>query len=397
MAAVAPLPSAAAHVVTRFLLYSPSARTPIRSSSSSSITDERRRESAIYAQVTFACNRSLFDVWCRCRRARADQHQPIRNGLQHAGRVRPGSNRCDRPIRRRAERAHPRDSRRVCSRHRLSGPLEQGVVRGRARFARTGVRAGLRDERPFLRQLHEHRRRHRRRAVPAIRRIRSSPMPSSRFDLAGAEPADPRSSRSRSANHNGGNLAFGPDGYLYIGLGDGGSATIPAHRAQNPTELLGKMLRIDVNVADSPSRRLSRCRRTTRSRGGPRGRCPRSGASACATRGGTASTIRRAAAPARWSSRDVGQGAWEEINYEPRRSRRPQLRLAQSRRARTTTSRSLPPAFTPLVDPIHEYDHATGAVDHRRLRLSRQRARRRRYGPVFLCGLRLGPRLVDRA
>jgi len=49
------------------------------------------------------------------------------------------------------------------------------------------------------------------------------------------------------ANHNGGDLNFGPDGYLYIGLGDGGSGGDPGNRAQNPKEYLGKMLRIDVN------------------------------------------------------------------------------------------------------------------------------------------------------
>lgn len=48
-------------------------------------------------------------------------------------------------------------------------------------------------------------------------------------------------------NHNGGDLAFGPDGYLYIGLGDGGSAGDPGNRAQDLSQLLGKMLRIDVN------------------------------------------------------------------------------------------------------------------------------------------------------
>ena len=47
------------------------------------------------------------------------------------------------------------------------------------------------------------------------------------------------------ANHNGGDVAFGPDGYLYIGTGDGGSADDPERRALNVTELLGKMLRID--------------------------------------------------------------------------------------------------------------------------------------------------------
>ena len=48
-------------------------------------------------------------------------------------------------------------------------------------------------------------------------------------------------------NHNGGKLAFGPDGYLYISTGDGGSGGDPGNRAQNTNELLGKMLRIDVS------------------------------------------------------------------------------------------------------------------------------------------------------
>ena len=47
------------------------------------------------------------------------------------------------------------------------------------------------------------------------------------------------------ANHNGGNLEFGPDGYLYIGTGDGGSGGDPERRSLNVSELLGKMLRID--------------------------------------------------------------------------------------------------------------------------------------------------------
>ncbi|MEL6870544.1 MAG: PQQ-dependent sugar dehydrogenase [Pseudomonadota bacterium] len=47
-------------------------------------------------------------------------------------------------------------------------------------------------------------------------------------------------------NHNGGDIAFGPDGYLYFGLGDGGSGNDPRQRAQDTTRLLGAMLRIDV-------------------------------------------------------------------------------------------------------------------------------------------------------
>jgi len=53
-------------------------------------------------------------------------------------------------------------------------------------------------------------------------------------------------------NHNGGSIKFGADGYLYIGMGDGGSGGDPGNRAQNINENLGKMLRIDVNSTISP-------------------------------------------------------------------------------------------------------------------------------------------------
>ena len=68
-----------------------------------------------------------------------------------------------------------------------------------------------------------------------------------------ADTADPASERKLVfvaqpfGNHNGGGLAFGSDGYLYIGLGDGGSAGDPQGNAQNLGRALGKMLRIDVN------------------------------------------------------------------------------------------------------------------------------------------------------
>ncbi len=80
----------------------------------------------------------------------------------------------------------------------------------------------------------------------------------SRFtrDPANPDIADPTSElpiigySQPFANHNGGCLAFGPDGYLYIGSGDGGSGGDPGNRAQNINLLLGKLLRIDV---DNPS------------------------------------------------------------------------------------------------------------------------------------------------
>ena len=77
----------------------------------------------------------------------------------------------------------------------------------------------------------------------------------SRFSMVSGNPnlADPESELKLMTifqpftNHNGGDLQFGPDGYLYIGLGDGGSGGDPGNRAQNPKEYLGKLLRIDVD------------------------------------------------------------------------------------------------------------------------------------------------------
>jgi glucose/arabinose dehydrogenase len=53
------------------------------------------------------------------------------------------------------------------------------------------------------------------------------------------------------ANHNGGQLAFGPDGLLYVGMGDGGSGGDPENRAQNLDDRLGKLLRLDVDEPGS--------------------------------------------------------------------------------------------------------------------------------------------------
>jgi hypothetical protein len=68
--------------------------------------------------------------------------------------------------------------------------------------------------------------------------------------------ADPGSGRvlltiphRSAANHNGGQLAFGPDGYLYAGIGDGGGAGDPEGDAQDAASLLGKLLRLDVDGA----------------------------------------------------------------------------------------------------------------------------------------------------
>jgi glucose/arabinose dehydrogenase len=161
------------------------------------------------------------------------------------------------------------------------------------------------------------------------------------------------------ANHNGGHLAFGPDGYLYIGLGDGGSGNDPGHRAQNPTTLLGKMLRIDVSVPDTHPAGYQVPADNPFVRGGPPGVLPEIWSFGLRnpwryffddrSLGGTGALV----------IADVGQNQFEEIDYEPpnRGGRNYGWRNREGAHNNVT---SLPAAYTPLVDPIHEYTHEVG-------------------------------------
>ncbi len=111
----------------------------------------------------------------------------------------------------------------------------------------------------------------------------------------GSNQADPGSERVILSQphprdiHFGGTLRFGPDGFLYIGLGDGGSDMDEENNAQDPMSYFGKILRVDVESGVEPYR----VRRPIHS---PpfRATCPRSGRSACAIRGSSPSTPRPA-------------------------------------------------------------------------------------------------------
>jgi glucose/arabinose dehydrogenase len=87
----------------------------------------------------------------------------------------------------------------------------------------------------------------------------------SEFAASAVDPnlADPASERQLLVldqpfdNHNGGQLAFGPDGFLYIGFGDGGSGGDPFGNGQSLQTLLGKMLRIDVDGSPAPGKQYA--------------------------------------------------------------------------------------------------------------------------------------------
>jgi glucose/arabinose dehydrogenase len=155
------------------------------------------------------------------------------------------------------------------------------------------------------------------------------------------------------SNHNGGCLVFGPDGFLYIGMGDGGSGSDPENFAQRIDQLLGKILRIDVNVPDSHPQGFTV---PAGNAGFPRPeiwslgwRNPWKFSFDDPARGGTGAMV----------VGDVGQGAWEEIDYEPagRSGRNYGWRLREGAHDHVT---SVPPTIVPLVEPIFEYSHAVG-------------------------------------
>ncbi|MGZ6299377.1 MAG: PQQ-dependent sugar dehydrogenase [Candidatus Limnocylindria bacterium] len=117
------------------------------------------------------------------------------------------------------------------------------------------------------------------------------------------------------ANHNGGQLAFGPDGYLYIGLGDGGSANDPFGNGQNRGVLLGKILRIDVDGAPASDKAYAIPANNPYAAGGisPGAGLPEIWA--YGLRNPWRFSFDRATRDLYIG--DVGQNAWEEIDRQP--------------------------------------------------------------------------------
>ena len=194
--------------------------------------------------------------------------------------------------------------------------------------------------------------------VARFTRSASDPLradPASRFDLEW--PDGQRVISQPFSNHNGCHLAFGPDGFLYLGFGDGGSGNDPGHRAQNPTTLLGKMLRIDVSVPATHQRGYMVP--PTNPFVGRAGVLPEIWSFGLRNpwrwtfdpveRGGTGAMV----------IADVGKNAWEEVNYEPRGAGGRNYGWRNREGAHDNVT-SLPPFSVPFQEPIFEYGRTTG-------------------------------------
>ena len=158
-------------------------------------------------------------------------------------------------------------------------------------------------------------------------------------------------------NHNGGQLAFGPDGYLYVGLGDGGGGGDPQETGQDLTRLLGKILRLDVDV-DVPPYYAVPPTNPFAGRTDARGEIWAYG-----LRNPWRFGFDRATGDLYIG--DVGQGSWEEIDVQPAASAGGEnygWDVFEGRHCfePTPPAQSCPSPPTGFTMPVLEYDHGEG-------------------------------------
>jgi hypothetical protein len=151
-------------------------------------------------------------------------------------------------------------------------------------------------------------------------------------------------------NHFGGLVAFGPDGYLYLGTGDGGSAGDPNGNAQNPASLLGKLLRLDVRSASAALPYLIPDTNPYRSQAGSR---PEIWAL------GLRNPWRFAFDAGMLYIADVGQALREEIDLEP--ATQGGLNYGWNRMEGSTCYQTQTCDRTGLALPVLDYGHDGGA------------------------------------
>ena len=184
-------------------------------------------------------------------------------------------------------------------------------------------------------------------------------LPESRLDFKWS--TGDRVIRQPFENHNGGHLAFGPDGYLYIGLGDGGNGNDPQNNAQNPRSLLGKMLRVDVNVPADDQNGFRVPADNPFLDGVPIAALPEIWSFGWRNpwrysfddfgEGATGALI----------TGDVGQNAREEIDYEPPGAggRNYGWRMREGKISTPGVPQTTP-AYLPLSEPLHDYPRPDG-------------------------------------
>ncbi len=152
-------------------------------------------------------------------------------------------------------------------------------------------------------------------------------------------------------NHNGGQLQFGPDGMLWIGMGDGGAGGDPENRAQNPDELLGKLLRIDVDNRDGDTKYGIPSGNPFADGGG------RPEIAALGMRNPWRFSFDRVTG-ALWIG-DVGQDTWEEIDAVPA-GMAIGANFGWNRKEGTHSFSETPWGPGTHVEPVHEYTRSDG-------------------------------------